>query len=91
MNELFHQKVNHYNLQNMYEFSIPNANSVSHEQESISYLSPLTWQLTPPDFKDLNTASAFKTVITKRKLNNYSCRLRKMCTGNIGFKLLIQG
>ena len=41
MSELFYQKVNHYNLQNPYEFSIPNVNSVFHGQASIRYLGPL--------------------------------------------------
>ena len=53
MSELFYQKVNHYDLQNPYEFSIPNVNSVFHEQGSISYLGPLIWQLVQSEFKDL--------------------------------------
>ena len=28
MSELFYQKVNHYDLRNAYEFTIPNVNSV---------------------------------------------------------------
>ena len=51
MSELFHQKVNHYDLRNPYEFSIPNVNSVFHGQGSISYLGPLIWQLEPSEFK----------------------------------------
>ena len=30
MRELFHQQVNHYNLRNPYDFSIPNVNNVFH-------------------------------------------------------------
>ena len=41
--ELFHQKVNHYDLRNPYEFSVPNVNSVFRGQRSISYLGPLKW------------------------------------------------
>ena len=41
MSELFHQKVNHYDLPNPCEFSNPDVNSVFHGQESISYLGPL--------------------------------------------------
>ena len=39
--KLFHQKVNHYDLRNPYESSIPNVNCVFHGQGSISYLGPL--------------------------------------------------
>ena len=35
INELFHQKVNHYDPQNPYEFSIPHVNSVFDGQKSI--------------------------------------------------------
>ena len=65
MSELFHQKVNHYDLQNPCDFSIPNVNSVFHGQGSILYLGPLIWQLVPSEFEDLNTASAFKVAIRK--------------------------
>ena len=41
MSELFYQKVNHHDLQNPYEFSIPNVNSVFHGQASIRYVGPL--------------------------------------------------
>ena len=51
ISELFHQKVNHYDLRNLYEFSMPNVNSVFHGQGSISYLGPLIWQLVPQRFK----------------------------------------
>ena len=85
MSELFHQKVNHYDLRNPYEFSIPNVNSVFHGQGSISYLGPLIWQLVPSKFKDLNTVSAFKAAIKKCKPNNCPCRLCKTYIGNVGF------
>ena len=85
MSELFHQKVNHYDLWNPYEFSIANVNSVLHGQGSISYLGTLIWQLVPSEFKDLNTLNAFKTAIRKRKPNTCSCRLCKTYIGNVGF------
>ena len=85
MSELFHQKVNHYDLRNPYEFSIPNVNSVFHGQGSISYLGPLIWQLVSSKFKDLNTVSAFKAAIKKCKPNNCPCRLCKTYIGNVGF------
>ena len=75
MSELFYQKVNHYDLRNPYEFSIPNVNSVFHGQASIRYLGPPIWQLAPSEFKDLNTVSAFKAAIREWKLNNCPCRL----------------
>ena len=85
ISELFHQKVNQYDLRNPYEFSIPNVNSVFHGQGSISYLGPLIWQMVPSEFKDLNTVSAFKATIRKWKPNNYQCRLCKTYFGNVGF------
>ena len=87
MSELFHQKVNHYDLRNPYEFSIPKVNSVFHGQGSISYLGPLIWQLVPSEFKDLNTVSAFKAAIRKWKPNNCPCRLCKTYIGNVEFCL----
>ena len=66
MSQLFYQNVNHYALRNPYEFSIPNVNSVFHEQENILYLGPLIWQLLPSELKDSNNAR----VIRKWKLNN---------------------
>ena len=85
ISELFHQKVNHYNLRNPYEFSVPKINSVFHGQGSISYLGPLIRQLVPSEFKDLNTVSAFKAAIRKWKPNNCPCRLCKTYIGNVGF------
>ena len=52
MNELFHQKFNHYDLRNPYEFSIPKVNSVFHGQGSILDLGPLVGQLVPSEFKN---------------------------------------
>ena len=57
--------------------------SVFHGQGSISYLGPSMWQLVPYEFKDLNTASAFKTTIKNWKSNNCSYRLRKTYIGNV--------
>ena len=85
MSELFHQKVNHYDLRNSYKFSNPKVNTVFHGQRSISYLGTLIWQLVPSEFKDLNTVSAFKAAIRKWKPNNCSCRLCKRYIGNVGF------
>ena len=62
---LFQQKVNHYDLQNPYLFSVANVTSVFHGQSTISYLGLLKWQLAPSDSKDLNTVSAFKVAIKK--------------------------
>ena len=49
MSELFHQKVNHYDLRNPSEFSIPNVNSVFHGQASVRKLGLL--MLVPSDSK----------------------------------------
>ena len=88
MSKLFHQKCSdeiQNDLQNLYEFSIPNDNSVFHGQGSITYLGPLMWQLVPPECNDLNTVSAFKAAIRKWKSNNCPCRLCKTYIGNAGF------
>ena len=73
MSELFYQKVNHYDLRNPYEFSIPNVNSVFDGQASIRYVGPLIWQLVPSEF--INTVSAFKAAIRKWKPNKWLSRL----------------
>ena len=76
MSELFHQKVNHYDLRNPYEFFIPNVNSVFHGQGSIPYLGPLIWQLEP---------SEFKAAIRKWKPNSCPCRPCKTYIGKVEF------
>ena len=85
MSKLFHEKVNHQDLRNPYEFSILKNNSVFHGQGSISYLGSLIWQLIPSEFKDLNTVSAFKAAIRKWKPNKCPCRLFKTYIGNVAF------
>ena len=85
MSELFHQKVNNYDLRNPYEFSVPHVDSVFHGQASITHLGPLIWQIVLSEFKDLNTVSAFKAAIRKWKPNNCPCRLCKTYIGNVGF------
>ena len=82
---LFQQKVNHYDMQNPYAFSIPNVKSVFHGQGRTSHLIPVIWQLVPSEFKDLNTVSAFKAAIKNWEPNNYPCRLCKTYIGNVGF------
>ena len=52
-------------------------NSVFRGQDCILYLDPLMWQLIPSEFKEFNTASAFKAAIRKWKPNNCPCRLCK--------------
>ena len=85
MSEVFYQKVNHYDLRNLYEFSIPNVNSAFHGKASITYLGPLIWQLVPSEFKNIHTVSAFKAAIRKWKPNNCPCRLCKTYIGNVQF------
>ena len=85
MSELFYQKVNHYDLRNPYEFSIPNVNSVFHGQASKRYLGLLIWQLVRSEFKDLNIVTAFKAAIRKWRPNNCPCRLCKTYIRNVAF------
>ena len=85
MSELFHQRVNHYDLRNPYESSISKVNSVFHGQGSIWYLGTLICQLVPSEFNDLNTVSAFKAAIMKWQPNNCRCRLCKTHIGNVRF------
>ena len=100
MSELFHQKVNHYDLRNSYEFSIPNVPLVFHGQASITYLGPLIWQLVPSELKDLNTVSAFRVAIRKSKPNkcpgrkcwiylNYLFGINNRCRVECGVKCFI--
>ena len=85
MSELFYQKVNHYDLRNPYEFSIPNVNSVFYGQASKRYLGLLIWQLVRSEFKDLNIVTAFKAAIRKWKPNNCPSRLCKTYIRNVAF------
>ena len=52
MSELFHHKVNHYDLRNPYEISIPHVISVFHGQRSISYYGTFIWQLVSSELED---------------------------------------
>ena len=87
MSELFHQKVNHYDLRNPNKVSFPNFNSIFHGQGSISYFGPLIWQLAPSEFNDLKIefVSVFRATIRKWKPNNCPCRLSKTYIENVGF------
>ena len=92
MSELFHQKFNHYDPRNPYEFSIPNVNSVFHGQGSISYLGPLMWQLVPSEFIDLNNVSALKQLLGNGSQATAHAGYVKHILGKLdSFKLLVWG
>ena len=56
---------------------MPNVKSVSHGNESISYLGPKISDILPLELKKLTSAVAFKKGIKEWKPKNYPCRLCK--------------
>ena len=66
-----------YDLHHASEFSVPNAKSIFHGTESLSYLGPKIWDLVPKEIKELSSLSAFKKAIKKWKPQNCPCRLCK--------------
>ena len=53
MNEIFVKRNNAYNLGKPSEFVSPNAHSVFHGKERISYLGPQMWDMIPVEMKNL--------------------------------------
>ena len=76
MNEIFQiREEPRYNLRYTSQFTIPPIHSVYSGRESVSYIGPKIWELTPTAFKQINSLSGFKKAIKEWKPSNCPCRL----------------
>ena len=69
MNEIFtlrHQ--NQYNLRNWTYFDGPKVKTVNHGSESVRYIGPKIWEITPTYIKELDTINKFKIAIKKMEI-----------------------
>ena len=62
--EIFHRRDKNHTLRINSDFAVPNARSVFHGSESISYLGPKIWDIAPLELKELTSVVAFKKGIT---------------------------
>ena len=64
-----------YNIRNRRTFHSRPIRTVNFESETLLYLAPKIWELTPENFKTLESVASFKTAIKKWKPDNCPCRL----------------
>ena len=64
---------------------IPSVNTVFSGTESIQFLGPTIWELTPNDIKCLENLRDFKAAIKKWKPRSYPCRICKTYLHGVGF------
>ena len=87
MNEIFQiTEESRFNLSYTSQFTIPAIHSVYNGRESVSFMGPKIWKLTPPTFKQIKSLSGFKKAIKEWKSSsNCPCRLCKMYISQVGF------
>ena len=78
------RKVN-YNLRHFKKLSNTKKNSVKMGLETITYLAPQLWNLTPTEIKDAPSLLIFKEKIKSWYCDNCPCRLCKTYIANVGF------
>ena len=66
-------------------FKSRNIKTVRYGTDSLAYLAPKIWELVPNEIKNLESLTAFKTVIKKWKTTNCPCRLCKNYIPQVGF------
>ena len=85
MQELFKEKINHYDLRNKSFWETDNVRTVKYGTETIRYMGPKTWDLVPCDIKVSTSLLEFKAKIKKWKPNGCTCRLSRPYIYNLGF------
>ena len=65
-------------------FAVPNAKSVFHGSESISYLGPKLWDIVCLELKELTGLNAFNNSMKKWQTKNCLCRVCKQYVLNLG-------
>ena len=85
MQELFKEKINHYDLRNKSFWETDNVRTVKYGTETIRYMGPKTWDLVPCDIKVSKSLLEFKAKIKKWKPNGCTCRLCRPYIYNLGF------
>ena len=66
-----------YSTRNKRTFKSRNVKTIRCGTDSLAYLAPKIWELVPKEMKNLESLTAIKTAIKKRKTTNCPCRLCK--------------
>ena len=85
MKELFSPKMSPYNFRNNNSFKRRRVNFVWHTAESVSYLGPKIWDLVTNEIKESESLDAFKFKIKRWVPEGCTCRICKICLGQVGF------
>ena len=83
--QLFKEKVNHYDLRNKAVWESDNPKTVRYGTETIRNMGPKTWNIVPADIKESNSLLEFKRKIKKWEGNDCTCRICKLYVFNLGF------
>ena len=76
---------NQYILRNRPDFITPHVHSVFHGTESISYLGPTIWNITPEELKHKKPLNSFKESIKMWVATNCPCILCNIYLDGVGF------
>ena len=76
---------NQYILRNRPDFITPHVHSVFHGTESISYLGPKIWNITPEELKHKKALNSFKESIKMWVPTNCPCILCRIYLDGVGF------
>ena len=68
MQDIFETKRNYYNTRNAPAFSSRSIKTVRYGLQTISYIAPKIWNLSPKEMKQINTLDEFKAKIKIWKL-----------------------
>ena len=85
MQDLFTDKLNHYDLRKSRQWEMYNVRTVKYGTETIRYMGPKTWEIVPKEIKDSETLREFKKKIRTWKPVGCRCRLCKTYIAQIGF------
>ena len=85
INEIFRRRTSSYNLWKNSSFYVKQVNSVYHNTDSLSCLSPKTWELAPEDIKQPESLDNFESKIKNWVNLTWPCRLCNIYLQNIGF------
>ena len=74
-----------YSTRNKRTFKSRHVKTVRYSTDSLVYLTPKIWELVPNEMNSLESLTAFKTAIKKRKTTSCPCRLCKNYIPQVGF------
>ena len=85
MQEIFRENTTQYNLRNNNEFTQPRVRSVSNGTEIVRFKGPQLWQTLPLTIRNSENLCQFKNQINNCFGENYTCRLCRIFSPNLGY------